>query len=279
MRSDVDDTSGAMTFARRSRVSSEPLVPIILLVGGCLNGFAARLFEAWASSGALPLFAVSPIEMFALFVAASGLLTALSANRTADGVGAAEVMALAGMLVPSSTVAWIATGGYALWLMRRARGDVRTAAALFLGLALTSLWAATLLKWLTLPITSFEAWTVGLALGLLRSDIVQTANIVGTVDGHSLVILTACSALDALPRVLLGIAATAVFLGPLNGKRLLAAMAVATVIVFIGNEIRLLLMTWSANLYDWVHGPIGANIYDGWQVLLVLAAGVGANRK
>jgi hypothetical protein len=168
---------------------------------------------------------------------------------------------------------------YAIDVARRAPAGERTGPLLFAALAAASIWAVSGLKWLTVPITSIEAQVVSGLLGFVRDDIMQTANVVGNLDGHLLVVLTACSTADGLPRVWLGLAAVAAFLGPLDKRRLGLALAMAAGLYVVGNTLRLVLMTWSAEFYDVVHGEVGANVFDGLQIALVLGVGVWASRS
>lgn len=251
---------------------------VALLAGGCLNGFAARIVGTWPAGGmpSLPWFGLSPIELFAAFVAVSTLRSASDEPWPRPGI--AELLTLALVLLPSSTVSWLASGAYAAYGCFRFPRSARAGAALFVGLALTQLWAATILAWYTPEITAIEAKGVAAILSLLRDDIVQSANMVGQPDGHTLVILTACSALDALPRVLLGVVAVAAFMGQIDVRRCGFACMAAAAAVLVGNQIRLALMTWSAALYETVHGASGANAFDLLQVGLVLGLGLLASR-
>jgi len=275
----VRGNSEMMTALPRSLGLPAHVLAAALLVGGALNGFAARIVDAWPAGGmpALPWFGLSPIELFAAFVAVTNLRS--EPNETWPRPGVPEALTLAALLVPSSTLSWFATAGYAAYGCVRFPRSARVGAALFLGLAMASLWSATILAWYTTAIATIEARSVAALLSLLRDDIVQTANVVGRPDGHTLVILAACSAFDALPRALLGVVAVAAFMGPLDVRRCAIACAAATVIVFVGNQLRLLLMTWSAPLYETVHGSVGANVFDLLQIALVLALGLMASRS
>ena len=45
------------------------------------------------------------------------------------------------------------------------------------------------------------------------------------------------------------------------------------------NTVRLMLIAWSAPLFEIAHGPIGTNVFDATMTLVVLAAGLGASRE
>lgn len=271
--------------AKTTAVAAGPLgmpahaLSVTLLIGGTLNGFAARVVDAWPAGGmpSLPWFGLSSIEVFAAVVAVMAMRS--EPDEAWPRPGWPEALSLVVMLVPSSTLSWLATGAYAAYGCLRFPRSARAGAALFLGLALTALWSATILAWYVAGMTAMEARCVAALLSVLRDDIVQSVNVVGRPDGHQLVILAACSAFDALPRTLLGIGAVAAFMGPLDARRCGIVCAAAAVAVFAGNQIRLLLMTWSAPMYELVHGREGANIYDLLQVALVLVFGLLASRS
>lgn len=257
---------------------AERLIPAALLAGGACNGLAARALDGSMAHGLVwPMPGLGVIELLAIAVAAH--LVAKDPARRDAGLGLGELVLLALLLVPSSTVAWSATATYAVVVAVRAPGESRAGALLFLGLALVSLWASHGLPHLALPITSAEAWLTAQLLGFVRHDIVQAGNVVGVPGGHSLVILAACSALDGMPRVLLGAAALALALGRWTLRRLVLSGLGCAALYLALNEARLVAMAWSGPIYEAVHGPTGAGVLDLLQSLLALAAAAMAVRR
>ncbi len=251
---------------------SSATVPLLLLVGGCVNGFTARVGETLSDNGFSSLFlGISPVYLLTIVVAVHLLRSATAVAPSSYGWP--EVLTLLGLLVPPSTVAWLTTGSYAAYLARKSRDGARAGALLIVALALTAIWSDAGIKWLAIPVTSLEAKLVASLIGLFRDDIVQVGNVVGQANGHSLIILTACASLDGLPRLLLGIASVALFLGPVEARRLGVAMAIAATLYIATNLIRLTFMTWSADWYAIVHSPTGANIFDLFGTALVLMFG------
>lgn len=259
-------------------VSADTVIPVVLLVGACCNGMVARIFQTLSVEGLTsPFLGISPFEILAVGIGAWLMLSASVASET--HLGLVELLMLLALLVPSSAVAWAATGVYAAYQIATVRRCSQTGALLFLGLAITALWSSIGIHVLALPVTTLDARAVAAMLGVLRDDIVQTGNVVGQVDGHALIVLTACSSLDGLPKVLLGIAAVAAFFGPVDVRRLLWGGAGAVAVYFVANDVRLAFMTWSGEFYAAVHSPIGANLFDLFQTVLVLCAGSAVSRQ
>lgn len=271
--------STAADGVRSARLSAH--LPALVMAGACLNAFVVRAAEAWVADGQLSLtFGISPFVLVTAFVATKLLL----ASPAGDDASAAmpwwlDAAALALILVPSSAVSWLALAGYALVVAQRSNGDRRVGAALFVALAASQLWSSILLKWLAGPVTLAEGSLLAAVVSLLRADIVQFGNVIGDPAGHSLVLMTRCTTSDALPAALVALAAIACLLGAPDRGRMMAAAVVLAVAVAITNLIRLSLMAWSADAYELVHGPIGANIYDGLHAGLVIALGHWASGK
>ena len=188
------------------------------------------------------------------------------------------------ILVPSSAVAWAATAFYAAVQAGRTSGPQRTGAVLFLMLGLCALWSSVLLKWIAGPVTTAEATVIGWVMGWLRPDIVQSGNVIGNPDSHSLILMTACTTANALPVALLALVAVSVLLGgiPRPGaerRRLVSAGVGLTLLYAVANVVRLGIMSLSSQAYAITHGPIGANIFDAVQTLAVLALANHVSRR
>ena len=66
--------------------------------------------------------------------------------------------------------------------------------------------------------------------------------------------------------------------GPFNASRAWRASAGLAVLLALANLGRLAGMAWSSDAFALIHGPIGANVFDGLQVAVVLALGHWASR-
>lgn len=248
-----------------------PLTAVIMF-GGALNGLAVRLIEGMVNGGATSFgLGVGPFVLIALAVAARFSFDAPSAAPIVPAW--VNALALTMLLVPSSAISWAVVAGYAAVVARRTTDRARTGALLFLAMGLTALWSSVALKWLATPITTAEASLVTAVVGWLRPDIVQAGNVIGNPETHSLVLMSACTTADALPNAALAVVAVGVFLGRIDGRRLGLALLGLAAGYAAANTLRLAAMAWSADHYAFVHGPIGANIFDLAQSAAVLALG------
>ncbi len=245
-------------------------LPAMLLLGGALNGFVVRIAEQWhLNAGQAALFGISPFELIAIAVAA--YLYFECPNPARIGFGLAEILFLTALMIPSSTFSWAATAVYAFYHAGRSGSGERTASLLFLGLALCSIWSSVIMKWISVPVTAFEANIIWYMLSFFRDDIQLDGNVMGIPGGHQIILMIACSTIYGLPKALLGLIAIALFLGPVK-TRPLGQSAVLVVIAYaLANFIRLFVMTWSDPAFQIAHGPIGANIFDAAVTIIVFA--------
>lgn len=269
--------STAADGIRTARLAAH--LPAFVMAGACLNALVVRAAEAFAADGQLSLsLGISPFVLVAAFVAVK---LSLAPPAPADDAMAwwLDAAALALVLVPSSAVSWLALLCYASLAAVRSTGERRVGAVLFVALAASQLWSSILLKWLAGPIALAEGSLLAALLRLVRPDIVQYGNVIGNPADHSLVLMTRCTTTDALPAALVALAAVTCLLGAPDRGRLMRAGLVLAVAVTVANLVRLSMMAWSADMYELVHGPIGANIYDGLQAGLVIGLGNWASSR
>lgn len=261
-------------------------LPVLLLAGGCLNGFAVRIVESLAAGQVSLSLGLSPFEVIAPIVAvklswppaAHAVLPDASAS-----LGWAEIVTLVLILVPSSAVAWAAVAGYAALHARRSHGLARTGALLFAALAACALWSSVALKAMAGPVTSAEAFVVGHLVALVRPDIVQSGNVIGNPEVHSLILMTACTTANGCPLALLALTAVWLVLGGTEAgrgahRRLWVAGCALVALYACANVVRLAFMSLSGDAYALAHGPIGANLFDAATSFAVVALGYRASR-
>ena len=245
-------------------------LPLVILAGLMLNGLAVVVAGALKSAaGPSMLFGLSPFQLVTVLAAVALVArgkTSLPRNAWLE----APVVFLA--LIPSSTVAWGALMIYAGFLVWKTRGEQRIGAALFAGLAATSLWSAVGMSWLAGPITSFEALMVANFLSFAVPDVDWSGNVVGPEGGFRLILLPACASADMVPKALVALAALVAFFDGTYDRRFINLAAVTALLLIIGNWIRLAAMAVSYEHYELIHGPLGANIFDLYQTALIVAA-------
>ncbi len=261
-----------------TRDVSVGFIPVILLLGGVINGFAVRVVESIRLNGVdTLLFGISPFELIAAGVAAHLLITTARTSDFRPGWPEAVVLIL--FLLPSSTVAWIGVTLYGAWRAYHVRGEERVGAVLFSALGMTALWASVFMNWLAAPITTVEAHLVTSLLHILRDDVSVSANLMGVIGGHQVLLLPACASAYLIPKAIVALAALTVFMGAKLELRCFIKLALSTVVVLtLLNWVRLAIMTMSYELYELAHGPIGANLFDLTQTAIIIAAGMWASR-
>ncbi|MBL8566313.1 MAG: hypothetical protein JNM89_11410 [Hyphomicrobiaceae bacterium] len=252
-------------------------LPAVIMIGAAVNALVVSVMAGLGPEAAPSItFGVNPFQLVAVGVAARlSLGDGEAARRHSPWL---DALAVALVLVPSSAIAWLALAIYAAVQATQTTSERRAGALIFLALAIASLWSSVVLKWIALPVTSAEAFMVAKALAPFRPDIVQIANVVGDQATHNLIIMTKCTTADALPQSAVALAAVALLLGPVSPRRLLNACIALGALYAVANLARLAAMAWSADYYALVHGPIGANIFDLFQVVAVLALAASASR-
>ncbi len=243
-----------------------------ILLGLAANGLMVLVVQAWFSAeGPSLLFGISPYQIAAILIAT------YLVNRAEDDAlarfGGAEWLALAALLVPSSTVSWAALVLYSGLIAWRGTGQARLGALIFSGLGACALWSSLVMNWLAMPITTAEALIVSNLLSFYSLDVAWNGNVVGLAGGFKLILLPACASADLVPKAMLSLAAIAAICdAPFDRRFALTAVSVG-ILLSIGNWIRLAIMAISAEHYDFMHGVIGANFFDLYQTALILGAG------
>lgn len=264
-----------------SGLNIELLLPTVILIGGLLNGFVVRIMEAVRTTGGETLlFGISPFELIAALVGAH-LIVTHDAPQESDTYrpGWAEVIALGFFVVPSSAMAWIGVTLYAGYLGLRLGGPARIGALLFCALGIAALWGSIFINWFAAPITTVEAHIVAGLAKIAIPEITVSANLMGIVGGHQVLLLPACASLYLIPKALVAFVALSVFMGTQSPIKGLLRLGVITVCCLaLANWLRLAIMTWSNELYQLAHGPIGANIFDLTQTAILIAAAMWASR-
>jgi hypothetical protein len=245
-------------------------LPLVILVGLALNGLAVTVANALKEpAGPSLLLGLSPFQLATLLAAVT--LIARGASRLPRNAWIETLVVLLA-LVPSSAVSWGALALYAAYLVVVTKDAQRFGALLFAGLAGTSLWSAVAMNWLATPITSFEALMVANLLAFAVPDVSWSGNVVGPTGGFKLILLPACASADLVPKAILALAALVALFGGTYDRRFLKLATTAALLLVLGNWLRLAGMAISAENYELVHGPIGANLFDLYQTVLIIAA-------
>ena len=175
-------------------------------------------------------------------------------------------------LMPSSAIAALGLVLFGGWMALRSFGPARFGAGCIAGLGVCALWASVGQRVLSTPLLAADAAAAQWLLGWFVPGVLRDGNVLTTLTGHRVVILLACATSTALPVILL--ASTAIALR--DARRLTArwagSMALMGATFSCLNIIRLAWLSNSPGAYALVHGPLGQNVFDALQIVLVLAA-------
>ena len=255
-------------------------IPVALLVAGCVNGFAAQITEALQSEGikSAPFFGISPFELITICIAATLMLGPKSEARH-SGFGWVEGTAAAAILVPSGSFSWCVVAVYAVYVALRGGAGQRVGAYLFAGLAFAALWTSIVAKWFAMAFTTLDASMVHTVLAAVQDNIEQANNMVGHSDGFGIVVILTCSTAYALPNAMVFLAAMAHGRGSVNYVKLSRNIALFSAIFVAANVGRLALMASNEAMYELAHGPVGANLFDAFQIVAMLILSGGVDRE
>jgi hypothetical protein len=265
----------------RAYLFRRDFISVALLVAGCVNGFVTQITETLYSQGlksAFQLFGISPFELITIGIAASLLMEPKPESRE-RGFGWTDGIAAAAILIPSSSFSWSVVAIYAACVALRPGARQRAGACLFAGLAVCALWTSVAAKWFSMAFTTLDAILVQKVLAILQDNIEQADNIVGRGDEFSIVIILTCATAYALPNLIVFLAAIAYGRGSVELRKLSRNILLFSVTFAAANVGRLTLMASSEAMYEFAHGPIGANIFDTFQIASVLLLSGGVHRE
>jgi exosortase/archaeosortase family protein len=104
----------------------------------------------------------------------------------------------------------------------------------------------------------------------LRPDIIRSGTIFRTPDGHSIVLIGACSSFNNVSTAVLACATIAMLTRTEWVRRDIATVAIASVVMILANAARLCLVGWSGAAYLFWHDGAGAQILGFAQTLVIL---------
>ena len=233
---------------------------------GILNTLVALIFPAIHSEHVWQALAhgVNIVVVSATAVGVYLLRQSTGAAMTRwDWIVAIVVVFL--LLVPHHAASWVAVSGLALYAMVRDRRSATAvaSASVFLAIAASSFWGPVLVQafgstLLALDAALAVAWLDAFGHGAVE----RVGNVIVASDQTRLVVLGGCA---SLPNLLYGLlcwtAITRLMRPTWHPDDVLALLAVAG-LVLAANTLRLALVALSADTYEWVHSPVGDNIFN-----------------
>jgi hypothetical protein len=178
------------------------------------------------------------------------------------------------LMIPHRAASWAAVTGLALYAMYRDRRSPTAVAAssIFLMIAASSFWGLVLTQAFASTLLAWDAALAALLLDVLTDGGVERiGNLIVTSDQTTLFVMIWCS---FVPNLLYGFLSWTVIARAVRPAwrltDLFALLAVAG-LVLMANTLRLALLGLSGDTYEWVHGPVGGNVFNVGLFFLIAA--------
>lgn len=246
----------------------------LFILGFCNGIFAAiawQIDKGTIENAILDTFGISVLVWVACFIAVSLLLRQPQEPVTRNDLilGAAVI---AGVLVPSAKLSWIALTGLGLYGLRcfEAGAPARRAAFVILAVTVPMFWSRLVFATLSDWILQADAILVGLIVGTERVG--NTVGFAGN-PGYYLVIEPACSSLADVSLAVLGWALFTQALARRPSLKDVWWCLAACAAVIVINVTRIALIGLHREHFELLHGSVGAGVAS----FLALAAIVGIN--
>jgi exosortase/archaeosortase family protein len=185
------------------------------------------------------------------------------------------------LFLPMSRAIWVAAVGMAIYLFIFNDGDprLRAAATVLAGLSVQQYWGHTFFNLVAFPLLRVEATAVGTLLAVVRPGTVWQDNIITGPNGFGIIVYDACSSFHNVSlAVLCWITVSRWRHKNQLGQDLIMLGIVAAAMILL-NLIRLCLMAWDRDLYDYWHSGAGADIFGVAASLAVLLIALYGSRS
>jgi hypothetical protein len=265
-------TATALQAGTRSPARLGYAIPLALIAGAYANGYFKAAWDWLEAVTSASEFGLPVSLLDAIIVAVAWRLIAgsrLSCRQT--GLGLAEILSAAAVMIPSSAVSWAAACAYSSFCAVQERGNARTGFMLLAGLAAAQLWISVCIKWFALTLGTADAALACGVLSLWTENCERHGNVFGFVPGHSIIVLYGCTAAYFLPKLLLVQAAAIAKARKVKLTRFWLAIGFAGTFGAAANAVRLALMAVSAEFYGAIHSAWGGSIFDLLMILAVYA--------
>ncbi|WP_136680291.1 archaeosortase/exosortase family protein [Neptunomonas sp. XY-337] len=242
------------------------LLPI-LCFGAAANALLPGAIEAATNSGLIGALTAGLGHSFVVWICL-GLAVRLSLHPTrlsmSYGAWLLTLLLSALLLIPSAIVAWLTCIAFcALWYTQAERHR-HADLAIFILAATASREpiCQSFLHLFAAQILHVDAWVSGALLKLLAIPATVAGNTITQESGHSLLVLTGCSAFTNLSyALLLWMSFTLFRHGAITHQDMLRA-AVMLVLIFATNSLRLAMMTLDPFWYETLHSEHSEEILE-----------------
>jgi hypothetical protein len=181
------------------------------------------------------------------------------------------------MVLPNATLSWILCSLCCLLWFKQIddqnnSSDIleKSAVLILFATSIRNPVCQLLLSLFSNEILSFDAWFSGIFLQLLTPDAIITHNLISQENGHSLLILTGCSALGNLSWAMLLWFSLTTYLHHTVTPRAYLRLICVVFLILIINGVRLSLMALDEQWYRHLHEGSGANVVEVITMLMTL---------
>jgi exosortase/archaeosortase family protein len=249
---------------------------------------AKQLFPPWVNSASpfidalVAEFANTSAFYYLGWYAVFRLL--YESDQTTPSTGMDLVFALlitALNVLPPTSISWISTTAVGMFLLATSQEDrkFQAAAAVLFALAFNGLWGPLVFDFFAFQLLQADATLVGGLLSLTQPGMSWSKTIVGTPEGHNILIYYPCSSFHNISLGLLcWVTVTKLTRTTWVAKDALVALAVCAIVILL-NGSRLYLMALSLDYFTYWHEGLGQQLFVWATMLGVLLLSLsGANR-
>ena len=167
------------------------------------------------------------------------------------------------LFLPMSRAIWVAAVGIAIYLFIFNGGDLRlrAAATVLAGLSVQEYWGHIFFNLVAFPLLDAETAAVGTLLAAVRPGTGWQDNMITGPNGFGIVVYSACSSFHNVSLAALCWLTVSRWRHQNEWRRDLVMLGVVAVTMILLNLLRLCLMAWDVDLYDYWHTGPGADIF------------------
>jgi exosortase/archaeosortase family protein len=184
------------------------------------------------------------------------------------------------LLLPMSRAIWVAALGIAIYLFIFNDGDprLRAAATVLAGLSVQQYWGHIFFNLVAFPLLRAETAAVGTILAAVRPGTVWQDNMITGPDGFGIVVYDPCSSFHNVSLAALCWLTVSRWRHLNQWRRDLVMLGAIAGTMILLNLVRLCLMAWTRDLYEYWHVGAGANIFAVAASLIVLLIALHGSR-
>jgi exosortase/archaeosortase family protein len=248
-----------------------------------LNQLFYQIKQDWSASLETLLYDLGAIGTFQ-FIAWYVIFSLLRASNPTPAARWLDLLVAVAfcllILLPTSRAIWVAATGIAIYLFISNEGDpqLRAAATVLAGLSVQEFWGHIFFNLVASPLLTAEAAAVGTLLAAVRPGTAWHSNIITGSSGFGIIVYSGCSSFHNLSLAMLCWLAVSRWRNQNRWRRDLVMLGVVAGTMILLNLLRLCLMAWDMDLFDYWHEGMGADIFAIGASLTILSISLYGSR-